>query len=67
MPENCMNRYLSLLGLLFLGLGALAIASTAKAATEEPKSLPNDESPKAANGRLALPSVPSFHARFSIN
>ena len=62
-----MSRYLSLLGLLFLGIGAVALANSAKAAAAEPKALPSDEPGRRIKGRLALPPVPSFHARFSLN
>lgn len=67
MLETFMNRYLSLLGLLFLGVGALALASSTKAAAREPRSLPQEDTRGTRNPRLSLPSVPSFHARFSLN
>jgi hypothetical protein len=66
MLETFMSRYLSLLGLLFLGVGALAVAGAAKSAAGEPRYLPTDESSTASTGRLYLPRVPSFHARFSL-
>lgn len=62
-----MTRYLSLLGLLFLGVGALALASQNKAASAQPRSLPDEASPDGRLGRMPLPSVPSYHARFSLN
>ena len=62
-----MSRYLSLLGLLFLGVGALALAGAAKSTAGEPRYLPTDETSTASTSRLYLPRVPSFHARFSLN
>ena len=67
MLEIFMSRYLSLLGLLFLGVGALALAGAAKSAASEPQYLPADDSSTASTGRLSLPRVPTFHARFSLN
>jgi hypothetical protein len=62
-----MSRYLSLLGLLFLGIGAVALANSVRDSGAEPEALPGDKSGRTVKGRLALPSVPSFHARFSLN
>ncbi|HMF12725.1 MAG TPA: hypothetical protein VKE94_10480 [Gemmataceae bacterium] len=62
-----MSRYLSLLGLLFLGVGALALASATKAAADEAQSLPDEAARNRTNRQLLLPETPSFHARFSLN
>lgn len=66
MLETCMSRYLSLLGLLFLGVGALALAGVIKA-TAETKTLADRGERDRTNPRLPLPVAPSFHARFSLN
>jgi hypothetical protein len=59
-----MLRYLSLLGLIFLGVGAIALSN---AANESVRRLPQRPTDGLSRGRRALPSVPSFHARFSLN
>lgn len=61
-----MIRYLSLFGLLFLGVGMMALSSQGKAAAKPPR-LPNDGPEGRRLGKAALPPVPSFHARFSVN
>jgi hypothetical protein len=59
-----MLRYLSLLGLIFLGVGAMALSN---AANESARHLPQRLTGGPARGRRTLPSMPSFHARFSLN
>jgi hypothetical protein len=59
-----MLRYLSLLGLIFLGVGAIALSN---AGNEPVRRLPQQPTDGSSRGRRALPSVPSFHARFSLN
>jgi hypothetical protein len=59
-----MLRYLSLLGLIFLGVGAIALSS---AANEPVRRLPQRPTDGSTRGRRGLLSVPSFHARFSLN
>jgi hypothetical protein len=67
MLETFMRQYLSLLGLLFLGVGALALAGSARAETPRPKTLPGEDSLRTQRSRLLLPSASPFHAPFSIN
>jgi hypothetical protein len=59
-----MLRDLSLLGLIFLGVAAIALSN---AANEPVRRLPRRPFDGTARGRRALPSVPSFHARLSLN
>ncbi len=65
-----MSRYLSLLGMVFLGVGMVALASVVKAAPHsEPAPQPPSGTfpPRQLPAQPAAVAVPSFHARFSLN
>jgi hypothetical protein len=69
-PEVAMRPLSSLLGVMFLTAGVLAVAALAKGpARPAPSPSPAGDNPALAHGvpRLSALPAPSFHARFSLN
>jgi hypothetical protein len=62
-----MTRYLSLLGLLFLGVGAIALSALAKEPVHKLPPGSSDDFSRSECDRTAVSAIPSFHARFSLN
>jgi hypothetical protein len=64
-----MGRCPSLLGMVFLTLGVLAVAALAQEPAVSAPPPPAEDNPAPTRGslRLATPPTPAFHARFSLN
>lgn len=63
-----MIRYVTLLGVACLAVAAVALASVPKALAHQPE--PEIDRGEKGNDRLLFPlreTLPTFHARFSLN
>ncbi len=63
-----MVRLVSLFGVAFLALAAVALIGPPQKVAQEPEPEPDrNDYPAAAPSRMSFEVVPSYHARFSLN